>query len=859
MLLGVRAMRVACAVVIAFGVASCGTPAAASGLGDYRREAELLVDTPGTTSSAAGGFFNPASWAVQPGGGLFLAWDDVARGDGSQFAAALSLRHLGFGVRQWNATPPAGGDSQLRDYTLGIGGGTRAHAWGLAYGWGGGDLERQARHERLVLGSIYRARWGSLGSATTWDLERRDHQVQVDVGLRPLGPRLTLFGDAVYRRGESFEDIRTGYGLEARVLPGLAVAGKVQSDGEVSVRAGVALDRHSWLGTRAHLDDGGRRDVTTYAVDFGAAHADLGLRLAPRRFPELSLRRPLAYQRYRLLDRRPTLAGTLGWIDAQAAEPDVRGALVDLSGAQFSAAAAWELRAQLAGLRAAGKRVLVSCDRPGMYQLLVASVADEVWLHPAGLVDASGLASGRTYMRRALDKLGLGVDEWRFFTYKSAFESYSRDSMSEPDRQQRQELIDDFYDVIAGAIGAGRRIDRARFDALVDSLVVLRPEEAQAFGLVDSIGDFAAMRRAAPRAARRDGWAGEPAAMLGDLVVDRVWREEAWGEAPHISLLYAIGPCEMDSGIRGRTLARAVRSAADDRRVRAIVLRVDSPGGDPLPSELVAHELRAAAARKPVIVSQGQVAASGGYWISMDADTILTTPLTITGSIGVIGGWIWNAGLGDKIGFDYDGVQHGAHADLQLGIRLPVIEQTLPDRQLRPAERERVETLVRATYDDFLTRVAAARGMSKASVDAIAQGRVWSGRRALERGLVDRTGGLWDGLRLARDAAGLGPDRVVRIVQGPGVGWFDMRGLQRRLLAWAMRDETAAGEGGAAAVEASATLASWLDPAQPATGRSETLWLSPVERAFLNTILRHNGRPLVLLPPLDVRDGGALR
>jgi len=329
--------------------------------------------------------------------------------------------------------------------------------------------------------------------------------------------------------------------------------------------------------------------------------------------------------------------------------------VISLSGAQLGVEMAWELRDQLAALRARGKRVIVYMDNARMTHLALASVADQIWLDPAGGIDMRGLATGRTYMRHALEKMGLGVDEWRFFTYKSAFEGYSRDSMSQPDREQRQALLDDFYDTIANTTATARGLSRPQFDAIVNGKGVLLPEEARAAGLVDSLGDLSAARRAAPRVTRRVT-AEAPVTALGSVAGDPEWRTEEWGEPPQIAVLYGVGECAMSTGIRGPVLAKAIRDAARDRHVKAIVLRVDSPGGEILPSDLVAREVAIAAKKKPVLVSQGAVAASGGYWISMNADTIVASPLTITGSIGVIGGWVWNKSLSDKIGLDYDGV-----------------------------------------------------------------------------------------------------------------------------------------------------------------------------------------------------------
>jgi protease-4 len=802
------------------------------GLPDYFGDVDFLVDAPGASSSVAAGMFNPAAWGIQRTGGFFFAWDDAAGDlDRRDITGVLSLRHLGFGVRHFELEPTAGDPFQLRDYVFGVASGDRGHAWGLSYAWGGGDLHRRKRHERLMAGSVTRCRFASLGVASTWDLKKRDNLLQADLGFRPFGPRLTLFGDAVYEHGQAFEDIRSGYGLELRPIPGLALGVRGRSDGEFAVRVSLALNRNSWLGLRTRHADGGDRLGTAYTFEAGGAHAALGHGVVGRgrRFPELDLRGRMAYQRFRLFDRRRTLLGTLRHIESPAADPQVGGMVVNLSGAQIGPEMLWEIREQLAGLRARGKKVVVYLDRGTIWHTMLASVADEVWIDPLGGLEVMGLAVGRTYMRRALDKLGLGVDEWRFFTYKSAFEGYSRQSMSEPDREQRQALVDDFYDALATAVTSGRGISRAQWDEIVNERGMLLPEEARAAGLVDSIGSFADAKKAARRAARRGG---EPAAAaLGGVAGDPVWGREEWGERRRIAVLYAIGPCDMDTGIRGRVLSKAIQEAGANRRVAAIVLRADSPGGDALPSDLVARAMLEAAKKKPVVVSQGQVAASGGYWISMNADTIVAAPLTITGSIGVIGGWVWNKNLGDKIGFDYDGVKHGDHADLAQGIVLPFVNEVVPDRPLTAEERDRVEMLIRDLYQDFVGKVAQGRGLDKETVDGIGQGRVWSGTRGRDNGLVDEIGGLWRTLQIAKAAAGLAPGRDVEFLEGPSPGLLDASFLRPRLL----------GARGAAALAA-----------------AERQTLAPPSEAqidYLRRLLQARGRPLVLMEPFELEPG----
>jgi protease-4 len=238
----------------------------------------------------------------------------------------------------------------------------------------------------------------------------------------------------------------------------------------------------------------------------------------------------------------------------------------------------------------------------------------------------------------------------------------------------------------------------------------------------------------------------------------------------------------MDEGIRARTLAADVRSAVEDDDVRAIILRVDSPGGDGLASDYVAEALRKAKGKKPVIVSQGSVAASGGYWLSMYGDTIVAAPTTITGSIGVAGGWMYNTDLKQKLGMTTDHVRVGKHADLGFGFTLPLLGLGIPDRNLTAEERSTVEGLMRYHYADFEGKVATGRGMSRDSVERIAQGRVWSGRDALDNGLVDVLGGLETAIGIAKAGAGIDAADEVRIEVSPEPGLFDFSVLMPRLL-----------------------------------------------------------------------------
>jgi protease-4 len=256
--------------------------------------------------------------------------------------------------------------------------------------------------------------------------------------------------------------------------------------------------------------------------------------------------------------------------------------------------------------------------------------------------------------------------------------------------------------------------------------------------------------------------------------------QEEWGAPRRIALVYAIGACALDTGIRARWLERTLLGLARDPSVAAVVLRVDSPGGYGLASDLVATAIEKCRDTKPVIVSQGQVAASGGYWISMNADRIVAGPTTVTGSIGVIGGWVYDAGLSEKLGMSSDHVQRGAHGDFASGIRLPLIGRRVPARNLTEEERSIVEAAIREHYADFVRKVAHGRGMSEEQVERIAQGRFYSGLDGQAHGLVDDLGNLLFALDLARDRAAITASEPVQIVEYPRVrGLFRWPGQSR--------------------------------------------------------------------------------
>jgi protease-4 len=517
-------------------------------------------------------------------------------------------------------------------------------------------------------------------------------------------------------------------------------------------------------------------------------------------------------------------------------DPHIAGIAVNTSGLQADDESLWELRRELADFKATGKHVVVFIDSASLGVYHLASVADRIVMDPEGALMLMGAVSGRGYFKGSLEKLGIGFQEIRLFEYKSAAETFSRDSLSDADRRQYGAYISDIYGVIKADILKDRGLADDAFESIINDVFLLRPKEARERGLVDSIGRWDEVKavitglEGGEKGFLTYGAPYQAAGMEGlgsllpasPLVTPATGR---WSEPPGIAVVYALGSTSLDSGMMARRLAKVIQNAAEDWSVRAIVLRVDSPGGDAVAADYVAEAVKAARKKKPVIVSQGAVAGSGGYWVSMYADSIVSAPFSLTGSIGVIASWFYDNGLNEKLGASVDMVQIGKHADLGVGL-------LFPHRNLTPEERERFDSLVMGMYGDFVRKVAEGRGKTEGEIEKIAQGRIWSGLQARDLGLVDSIGGLESAIALAREKAGIPPDQVVKIVELPP------------------QDPFAAFSSVAARIAGAGRIPALLDPWGLAGLGGDSSDPSEVRmRDYVEFRLRHNGEPLPIMTP----------
>ena len=415
-----------------------------------------------------------------------------------------------------------------------------------------------------------------------------------------------------------------------------------------------------------------------------------------------------------------------------------------------------EVRAALEDFRTSGKQITAYLEAGGAQEYYVASVADRVVLMPAGQLDLTGLATYELFFRGALDKLGVRPDLLHIGDYKTAANTFTEKGFTKAHLEMSQSLNRDWYDELVRAIAAGRKKSVDEIRKLIDNGPYLA-DGAKKAGLVDELGYEDQLDDERPIAGTQRLEASTYAQVSVSL--------GRTAPGSRIALLYATGTIAsgkssfdgLGGGVLGSdTFADWLRKVRIDPAIKAVVVRIDSPGGSAIASEVMWRELMLTREKKPVIVSMGDVAASGGYYIAVPAHWIVAEPGTLTGSIGVVTGKFVVDGTMEKIGVGTGSVSDGKFAEIYS-----------PFKPFSPAERARVEEQMQATYELFLSRVVEGRKSTRAKIDAVAQGRVWTGHQARERGLVDEIGGLDKAIQIAKQRAKIDEKSEVDLVVYP--------------------------------------------------------------------------------------------
>ena len=501
-----------------------------------------------------------------------------------------------------------------------------------------------------------------------------------------------------------------------------------------------------------------------------------------RKYVELLIKGPLAEVKPTFIfsSQVKTLRSITKEIDKIRKDDQVAGVLLKIEGLGIGWAKLQELRDKITQLRSDGIEVISYLESGGNTEYLLACAADRIVLMPAGMVGLTGLRAEVIFFRGLLDKLDIKADMYAVGKYKSAIEPYMRDSMSEAQREAMNAILDDLYaqqvEMIANGRGeidatlAAELIGQGPFTAkeayqakLVDAVQyydeLVQSIEERAEEKIEVVSEYGKKPAKAPELT---GFAGfmKLFSMLASS------KQPSSGEGkPQVALIYATGPIMSGAPTSPFTtgqvmtpgeMAKALREAREDSDIRAVVMRVDSPGGSAVASDAIWREVLLTQREKPLVVSMSDVAGSGGYYIAMAAGTIVAEPGTITGSIGVLGGKLNLKGLYNKVGLTKEVITRGQNANLYSDYG-----------DFTPTERERLQKLLETIYQDFVRKAAEGRDKTEAEIHELAQGRIWTGKQAKEIGLIDELGGLDTALAIAKQQVGLDPADEIDIIRLP--------------------------------------------------------------------------------------------
>jgi len=707
--------------------------------------------------------YNPAGLGVARGWQLYYthAYSDSSfKGDNGIF---MSAGGLGFSS-EWLGTQNS---TTYRKYSLAYGLKLDQRFFmGSSYSWFSSKNQDLDKLSSWNAGIIFRAnQYLSLGALVS-DLNRPTYLNQkTDIGFnygvsfRPWQDRLTLAVEGFSTEKQRLKDTRLTYKLEAEPTDGLILYGLLDQDKNYGLGVRFNLTNFCLGSFNFFAKKGGMQNGVGY---MGFSKDRFRTRMQ-RKNNLLKMRLagdiPEENRSGAFLAKKRTLFQVLNQIQKAREDKTISGLILRIDNLAIGWAKVQELRDALYDFKSSAKKIYVFMESGGNKEYYLATLADKIIMLPTGDLNFTGLAAEVTFYKKTLDKLGVVADLEHIGDYKNASDLLTRESMSDAHREVVNSVLDDIYSQILQDIAQARnltveevkdKINQGPYTAL----------EAKKTGLVDELAFYDEVKEIAEEKENKN---------FLTLSENRYSKQTEWGYSwfipPKIALIYATG--EIVSGRSGRdflfgntmgseTIADAIKKAREDNKIKAVVLRVDSPGGSGIASDVIWRELVLTKRKKPLIVSMSDVAASGGYFIACPGDYILAQPGTITGSIGVISGKVSLQGLYQKIGFSKEIVKRGAHADFYTTTR------TFSDE-----EREIVRRQIKQFYSDFVDKVASGRKLPFAYVDGIAQGRVWTGNQALQNKLVDEFGGINLALALAKEKAGIPDESAVQIVTLP--------------------------------------------------------------------------------------------
>ncbi|OGC91798.1 MAG: signal peptide peptidase SppA [candidate division Zixibacteria bacterium RBG_16_53_22] len=709
---------------------------------------EHFSESAATADRAISGLVNPAGLGSMSAMGIQYAHAFTDSTYGGDDGALFSSKTGFFGIEWLNHTD----NIFRRKYTLSLGDRIYSNFYmGLSYSWlGGSDAYYKGRKDWKV-GFLYHPRpFASLAlvvdrlNQPKFGGTKQERLYQPAAAIRPFGDEFTFSTDIRWLEGEDISSLDGNFRFAAGPFRGVSFITDYRTEGQWRFGMTFNFDE-SRLGAqgrlvREHDFAGGNYFMEVGTIRYTSTLANAGktgsLTLDGNVVEEPG-RRPIFGK------GKEPLYAVISQLRRGANDPRIAGLLLKIDDVSLDFATAQELREAIGEYRANNKKVTAFMVTGGNLHYYLASAADEIYMDPGGLLELRGLAATAKFYKGTMDKLGIRADVVRTGPHKTFADAYTDTALTDAAKEQIEWLLDDLYGQFVDGIAIGRRILPEKVKTLIDS-GPYTAQDAFAAGLVDGLRHY-------------DEFVENDVKKIGSNYAElgAFYRIEdynpRWSEPKKIAIVYAngtilpgrSGSSLLEGKIAGsKTLAGALKRVREDGSIRAVVFRVNSPGGDVFASEEIYRQLELIKGRKPLVVSMGGVAASGGYYVASPGDAILASPGTITGSIGVVMGKPDLSGFYEKVGVSHETIRRGAHADIRS-----------TDRAATDEEIALIERIIWQYYDDFVMKVATWRKLGRDSVDAIGQGRVWTGRQALERGLVDSYGGIWEAVELARQKA----------------------------------------------------------------------------------------------------------
>ncbi|NOZ84752.1 MAG: signal peptide peptidase SppA [Deltaproteobacteria bacterium] len=770
--------------------------------GQSRPEDKLPLKPPGSSVAVTDDAFslmvNPAGLAVHPGfEGTFMYYQEM--NNSYSFGQSLVLKAYGMALGLDYLKPEAGAatDGMLR-YSIGwaplsyrdiffAGASLQVYdsldsGRGLGVGWSAGLLVRPWRY--LSLGLAGR----NLGNVGVTGLGRLDGKLDIGIAVRPGIDMVTISSDV-----SLFDDNRSRFPIDFRIdvepVSGLKLVATADLDANLS--AGIILDM-------AHIDLG---FYTWFSPDsFSAASVHISATADAR--PALAtlgagwlridvdqgLAAGAQADGIPLISKKPrTVLSEVMKIERAAHDPRVNGILLVVDSNHLGPADMQELSQAVSKFEKSGKHVVAYLSQPSTLSYLLAVSADKVVVPPGAVLSILGTKLSTYYLKDTLERLGVEVEaeKARGNVFKSAPDSFTKTGPSDPAREAYSSLVQDMYTQLVSKIAGARGLSAQRVKELIDR-GLLDCNEAQKNGLVDKVAYIDGIKEVI-----NGFFPGQRIVLIRSLAA----REKtSWGPNRRIGIIDLKGTIVTGKGGKGllgnekigsATASAAIERAARDNSLEALVVRIDSPGGSVFASDQIWRRMKNAGKKKPLVISMGNMAASGGYYLSCGGDTIVAEPWSITGSIGVFALRLDASGLLSKLGIKTATFKQGKRADMWS-----------LSRPATKSERETIRSIVTGFYDRFLNTVAMSRHMDVKQVEKIAKGRAWTGRKARDLGLVDQLGGLAEAIDIAKAKAGIPMDEDVDLVVVPHQPLSLVRALLQTTLNTAMNAAAKTGVSG---------------------------------------------------------------